>query len=32
MWVLIDGPDLAAQIAQATDNAAIALALDPVGW
>ena len=29
--VLIDGPDLAAQIALATDNAPIALALDPVG-
>ena len=29
--VLIDGPDLAAQIALATDNAGIALALDPVG-
>jgi mitochondrial enoyl-[acyl-carrier protein] reductase / trans-2-enoyl-CoA reductase len=29
--VLIDGPDLAAQIAAATDNASIMLALDPVG-
>ena len=29
--VLIDGPDLTAQIAEATDNAAIMLALDPVG-
>jgi NADPH:quinone reductase-like Zn-dependent oxidoreductase len=29
--VLIDGPDLAAQIALATDNAPIVLALDPVG-
>jgi NADPH:quinone reductase-like Zn-dependent oxidoreductase len=29
--VLIDGPDLAAQIALATDSAPIALALDPVG-
>ena len=29
--VLIDGPDLAAQIAKATDNASIMLALDPVG-
>jgi NADPH:quinone reductase-like Zn-dependent oxidoreductase len=30
--VLIDGPDLAANIAKATDNAPIMLALDPVGW
>ena len=29
--VLIDGPDLAAKIAEATDNAPIMLALDPVG-
>ena len=29
--VLIDGPDLTAQIAKATDNAPIMLALDPVG-
>jgi NADPH:quinone reductase-like Zn-dependent oxidoreductase len=29
--VLIDGPDLAANIAKATDNAPIMLALDPVG-
>ena len=29
--VLIDGPDLTAQIAEATDNASIMLALDPVG-
>ena len=29
--VLIDGPDLTAQIAEATDNAPIMLALDPVG-
>ena len=29
--VLIDGPDLTAQIAKATDNASIMLALDPVG-
>jgi NADPH:quinone reductase-like Zn-dependent oxidoreductase len=29
--VLIDGPDLSAQIAKATDNATIMLALDPVG-
>lgn len=29
--VLIDGPDLAAQIANATDNAPVALALDAVG-
>ena len=29
--VLIDGPDLASQIAEATDNAPIMLALDPVG-
>ena len=29
--VLIDGPDLAEQIAAATDNAPIVLALDPVG-
>jgi NADPH:quinone reductase-like Zn-dependent oxidoreductase len=29
--VLIDGPDLAKQIAKATDNASIRLALDPVG-
>ena len=29
--VLIDGPDLAAEIAKATDNAPIMLALDPVG-
>ena len=29
--VLIDGPNLTAQIAKATDNASIMLALDPVG-
>ena len=29
--VLIDGPDLATKIAEATDNAPIMLALDPVG-
>ena len=29
--VLIDGPDLAAQIAKATGNAPVVLALDPVG-
>ena len=29
--VLIDGPDLALQVAKATDSAPIALALDPVG-
>ena len=29
--VLIDGPDLTAQIAEATDNAQVMLALDPVG-